>query len=355
MRQEKLDGVAVSGLRRDIMPPSPGPIIPPDQFRFSVAPMMERTDRHCRYMHRLMSRYARLYTEMVVAQALHHAKDTSRWLASDPTEHPVAFQVGGADPAILASAAQKIAAAGFDEINLNVGCPSDRVSSGRFGACLMAEPELVADCVSAMANATDIPVTLKTRIGLDEDTGDDRLDTLVEKTRAAGCRTFVIHARNAVLQGLSPKENREIPPLQYERAYRLKRAFPDLTVIVNGGITSLTDARLHLEHVDGVMLGRAAYERPAETVGHADQALFNGPPPLPEAAVAGRYLDYAAREIASGARPAAIFKHAVNLFRDQPGARLWRQTASAPGASLATVDHLRRLLDRGFASETLAA
>lgn len=329
--------------------------IPTEQVRFSVAPMMERTDRHCRYLHRLMSRHARLYTEMVVVQALHYARDTDRWLAFDPSEHPVAFQVGGADPTMLASAAKKIAAAGFDEINLNVGCPSDRVSSGRFGACLMAEPALVADCVAAMAAEVQIPITVKTRIGLDDDRTDDRLDAVVAAARAAGCHVFVVHARNAVLKGLSPKENREIPPLRYDRVYRLKNAYPDLTIVINGGITTLDGARCHLAHVDGVMLGRAAYERPFETVGHVDHLLFGEPFEPSETAIATRYLDYAAREIAKGARPNAILKHAVNLFRDRPGARQWRQAVSGPGATLATIDHLRHLLDRAVTLETLAA
>ena len=315
------------------------------EIRFSVAPMMERTDRHCRYLHRLMSKRTRLYTEMVVAQALHFGRDVERWLAFDAAEHPIAFQLGGSDPKILASAARKVAAAGYDEINLNAGCPSDRVSSGRFGACLMAEPKLIAECIAAMKDAVDLPVTLKTRIGIDDDTGDGRLDDVAGRALDAGCSAFVIHARNAILKGLSPKENREIPPLRYDRVYRLKASFPDVPVVINGGLKTVDDAIFQLAHVDGAMIGRAAYERPFDILARVDSTIF-GDQFLPaEHAVAAQYIDYAERQISSGVRPQAVLRHAVNLFRDRAGARQWRQSAaqgaSEPGATI----RLRRLLD----------
>jgi tRNA-dihydrouridine synthase A len=329
----------------------------PISIRFSVAPMMDRTDRHCRFLHRLMSRRTRLYTEMVVVQALHHGRDPARWLAFDPAEHPVAFQIGGAEPALLADAARRVATAGYDEINLNVGCPSDRVSAGRFGACLMAEPRLVATCVGAMKSASAIAVTVKTRIGIDDDTGDGRLDDLVGLAAAAGCDAFFVHARNAILKGLSPKENREIPPLRYDRVYRLKRAFPHLAIAVNGGIASLAATEMHLQHVDGVMVGRAAYERPYEILSAVDHALFGeqSEPPA-EDAIALAYLDYAERVVAAqAARPHDVLRHAVNLFRDRPGARRWRQVISGAARDGDAIPNLRRLVGGHRGSEPLAA
>jgi tRNA-dihydrouridine synthase A len=327
----------------------------PSDFTFSVAPMMDRTDRHCRYLHRLISRRTRLYTEMVVAQALHHAPDVSRWLAKDSSEHPVAFQVGGADPELLASATRKVAAAGYDEINLNVGCPSERVSSGRFGACLMAEPDLVARCVAAMQAAAPIKVTVKTRIGIDEDAGDQRLDELMAAVEAVGCDTIVVHARNAILKGLSPKENREIPPLRYDRVYRLKQQKPHLTVIINGGIATLADTQNHLRHVDGVMIGRAAYERPFEVLAAVDRVLFGEPREVSESDVALEYLAYAERQIAGGVRPQAVLRHAVNLFRQRPGAKAWRQLIAMNAGDAEVIDRLRALIGSAAWSEALAA
>lgn len=324
-------------------------------IRLSVAPMMERTDRHCRYLHRLLSKRVRLYTEMVVAQALHYASDPTRWLAHDRSEHPVAFQLGGSDPKMLAGAARKIADAGFDEINLNAGCPSDRVSSGRFGACLMAEPGVIGDCISAMKNVVNIPITLKTRIGIDQDEGDDRLNQVADAAIAAGCDAIIVHARNAVLQGLSPKENREIPPLRYDRVYRLKVSRPHVPVILNGGVTTLTDTAKHLEKVDGVMIGRAAYERPFDVLGPADQHIFGGQGIASEIEIARSFLNYAEREIAAGERPLAVLKHAVNLFRNRPGARQWRQIVSTANSDRNAAARLGRLLDEDLGAEVLAA
>src|SRR6266481_5526430 len=227
-------------------------------FRFSVAPMMDWTDRHCRYFHRLLTRRALLYTEMLTTGAVLHG-DRTRLLRFDPSEHPVAVQLGGCDPGALAASARICADAGFDEINLNVGCPSDRVRNGRFGACLMAEPQLVGDCVAAMKAVVAVPVTVKCRIGIDEQDPEEALETLTGAVEAAGVDALIVHARKAWLDGLSPRENRDIPPLDYDRVYRLKAAHPALPVVINGGVTDLDQAAAHLAHVDGVMMGRAAY------------------------------------------------------------------------------------------------
>ena len=236
-------------------------MLPPAALRFSVAPMLDWTDRHCRVFHRLMSRRARLYTEMVTTGAVLRG-DRERLLAYDPAERPLALQLGGSDPADLAQCARIAAESGYDEVNLNVGCPSDRVQSGRFGACLMAEPALVAECVAAMQAATALPVTVKTRIGIDDRDSYAGLAEFVAKVAAGGCKIFIIHARKAWLKGLRPKENREIPPLNYGRVHRLQRKHPQLTVIINGGIASIAEAEAQMAHVDGVMLGRAAYHTP---------------------------------------------------------------------------------------------
>ena len=228
---------------------------------FAVAPMMDWTDRHCRFFHRVLTRHALLYTEMVTAQAVRHG-NRGRLLGFDRREHPVALQLGGSDPALLAQAARVGADFGYCEINLNVGCPSDRVQSGRFGACLMAEPGLVADCVNAMAGAVDVPVTVKCRIGIDDQDDEEDLENFISTVARAGCGTFIVHARKAWLKGLSPKENREIPPLNYERVHGLKQRHPELTIIINGGLSGLDEALTQLAHVDGVMLGRAAYHTP---------------------------------------------------------------------------------------------
>jgi len=298
--------------------------------RLCVAPMMDWTDRHCRRLHRTLTRRAQLYTEMLTAEAVIHG-DRARLLAFDPDEHPLALQLGGADPARLVLAARIGEEAGFDEINLNVGCPSDRVQSGRFGACLMTEPQLVADCMAAIGAAVSIPATVKCRLGVDDQDPETALFGLVDGCAAAGVQVFVVHARKAWLAGLSPKQNREIPPLDYEIVRRLKRERPRLTVVVNGGIASLYDAEAHLAHVDGVMLGRAAYHGPS-LLGDADARLFgDGAGVSPREAVA-RFLPYVRAELARGTRLAAMTRHMLGLFGGAPGARTWRRILTVEGA-----------------------
>jgi tRNA-dihydrouridine synthase A len=292
--------------------------------------MMDWTDRHCRRLHRALSRRARLYTEMLTAEAVIHG-DRARLLGFDPAEHPVALQLGGAEPARLAMAARIGEDFGYDEINLNVGCPSDRVQSGRFGACLMAEPALVAECMAAIAAAVRAPVTVKCRIGVDEQDPEASLFGLVDACASAGVAVFAVHARKAWLKGLSPKQNREIPPLDYPLVWRLKRERPELTVVINGAIGSLGEAEAHLAHVDGVMLGRAAYHTPG-LLGAADRRLFGaGADVTPEAAVAA-YLPYVRSELARGTHLAAITRHMLGLFHGQPGARSWRRILTVEGA-----------------------
>jgi tRNA-dihydrouridine synthase A len=282
--------------------------------------MMDWTDRHCRVLHRMLSARARLYTEMLTTGAVLHG-DRARLMGFDPVEQPVALQLGGSDPVELAAAARIGEAEGYVEINLNVGCPSDRVQSGRFGACLMREPELVADCMAAIRNAVRIPATVKCRIGVDEQDPEESLFKLVDLCAQAGVGVFVVHARKAWLQGLSPKENRDTPPLDYPLVYRLKRERPDLTIVINGGVGSLDEAEGHLAHVDGVMLGRAAYHNPA-LLGAADRRLFGqGPDVTPQEAVA-RYRPYVAAQLAAGTRLAAMTRHMLGLFSGAPGAGL---------------------------------
>ncbi len=306
------------------MPTAPMPV--PDR-RLSIAPMMDWTDRHCRYFLRLIARRALLYTEMIPTGAILHGP-RPRVLRFDPAEHPVALQLGGADPDELARAAGFGQAAGYDEINLNVGCPSDRVQSARFGACLMAEPELVAACVQAMRQSVDLPVTVKTRIGIDAQDSYDFLHRFVSTVAAAGCGTIIVHARKAWLSGLSPKDNREIPPLRYELVHRVKRDFPDLEVILNGGIRTLEQARAELAEVDGVMLGREAYHNPYALAAW-ERALYGSADPLPERAeIVERLLPYARRELAEGTPLRAITRHILGLFNGLPGARAWRRHLS---------------------------
>lgn len=289
--------------------------------------MMDWTDRHCRYFHRLLSRHTWLYTEMVTTGALLHG-DVPRHLDFDAAEHPVALQLGGSEPADLAQAARLGAQWGYDEINLNCGCPSERVQRGAFGACLMAEPALVADCVKAMRDAVSVPVTVKHRIGIDSVEAYDFVRDFVGQVADAGCETFIVHARNAILKGLSPKENREIPPLKYDYVYRLKRDFPDLEIIINGGIDTLDAAAAHLEHVDGVMIGREAYHHPYLLAG-VDTRFYGaiGPIASREAVEAG-LIEYAARQVAQGTYLGAITRHALGLYRGVSGARGWRRTLS---------------------------
>jgi tRNA-dihydrouridine synthase A len=292
--------------------------------RLCIAPMMDWTDRHCRSLHRVLTRRARLYTEMLTAGAVIHG-DRARLLAFSPAEHPVALQLGGADPRALAEAARVGADLGFDEINLNVGCPSDRVQGGSFGACLMRQPALVAECMAAIGAAVRIPATVKCRLGVDDQDPDESLWDLVDQCAAAGVATFVVHARKAWLEGLSPKENRDIPPLDYALVRRLKRERPGLTVVINGGVESLDQARDHLQGVDGVMLGRAAYHTPA-ILGAADRRLFGDrTADVSPAEAVERYLPYVEAELARGTRLAAMTRHMLGLFHGAPGARSWRR------------------------------
>ncbi|WP_085215040.1 tRNA dihydrouridine(20/20a) synthase DusA [Methylomagnum ishizawai] len=316
----------------------------------SVAPMLDWTDRHCRYFLRLISRHALLYTEMVTTGAILHG-DQDRLLGFDPQEKPLAVQFGGCDPDELAACARIAEARGYDEINLNLGCPSDRVQRGRFGACLMAEPELVADCVAAMRAAVAIPVTVKTRIGIDERDSYGELAHFVATVAAAGCQTFVIHARKAWLKGLSPKENREIPPLRYDVAERVKADFPDLAVILNGGLLDLDQAEPHLARFDGVMIGRAAYHNPYILAG-ADARFYGDDHPIPSRhAILEAFLPYVEVELAGGTRLHSIARHLLGLFHGLPGGRIWRrqlgERGNRPGAGIEVLlDAARHCLPR---------
>lgn len=289
--------------------------------------MMEWTDRHCRYFLRQISRHCRLYSEMVTSAALLRG-DPDRFLVFHPSEHPLALQLGGSEPRELAAAARLGEAYGYDEINLNLGCPSDRVRSGRFGACLMAEPERVAECVAAMRAAVAVPVTVKTRIGIDDQDSYEGLAAFVERLAHAGCHIFIVHARKAILKGLSPKENRSIPPLRYETVYRLKNEFPGLTIVLNGGITQLDEAAVHLGFVDGVMLGRAAYHNPYVLAG-VDARFFADPHPIPDRSlIVERMLPYIEQEMAAGSPLNVMSRHMLGLFQGVAGARTWRRHLS---------------------------
>jgi tRNA-dihydrouridine synthase A len=297
--------------------------------RFCVAPMMDWTDRHCRSFHRLLTRRALLYTEMVTAGAVLRG-DRARLIGFDPAEHPVALQLGGSDPRALAEAARIGADFGYDEINLNVGCPSDRVQEGRFGACLMAEPGLVGESVAAMKAAVAVPVTVKCRLGID-DQDESALDVMAQAVKTAGADALIIHARKAWLQGLSPRENREIPPLDYGRVYRLKAAHPDFTIVLNGGVASVEAALAHVAHVDGVMMGRAAYHEPWRLLA-IDPLLFGAPAPFASANDAAyAFLPYVERETARGTRLYAIARHLLGLFHAVPGARAFRRHIATQG------------------------
>jgi len=302
--------------------------------------MMECTDRHQRYFMRLITRHAVLYTEMITTAALLNG-DRERLLRFDESEHPVALQLGGSDRAQMATCARFGEDAGYDEININVGCPSPRVSAGRFGACLMDEPRVIAESVAAMRRAVNIPVTIKTRIGLDRDESAARLYELVKLAVQAGCTTFIVHARNAWLDGLSPKQNRDIPPLRYDVVHTLKRDYPQLEILINGGIRGLHDVREHLRHCDGAMLGREAYANPY-LLAEVDREFYGagGEPPTREA-IMNRLLPYVERQVAAGVRLNAITRHILGLYRGQPGARLWRQriceNGRGPGADAATL------------------
>ena len=314
--------------------------------RLSVAPMMDWTDRHCRAFHRALTARALLYTEMVTAPAVLHG-DPERLLRFDAVEHPVALQLGGSDPEQLAEAARIGAAWGYDEINLNVGCPSDRVQSGRFGACLMREPDLVADCMAAIKDAVAVPATVKCRIGVDDQDPQVSLFATVDACAAVGITTFIVHARKAWLKGLSPKENRDVPPLDYALVRRLKRERPHLTVCINGGIANLDEAEAHLDasdgvQLDGVMLGRAAYHEPA-ILGQADRRLFGeAAPDVDVWSALERYRPYLAARLEEGAHLAAMTRHMLGLMHGRPGARAFRRILTVesirPGAGLEVVD-----------------
>jgi tRNA-dihydrouridine synthase A len=315
-----------------------------DRHRFCVAPMMEWTDRHCRFFHRLLTRRARLYTEMLTTGAVLHG-DRARLLRYDAAEHPLALQLGGSDPRALATSARIGADAGFAEINLNAGCPSDRVQDGRFGACLMAEPDLVGDCVAAMKAAVAIPVTVKCRIGIDEQDPEPALENIAQAVERAGADVLIVHARKAWLKGLSPKENREVPPLDYDRVYRLKRAHPRLTVVLNGGVGDIEQALAHLAHVDGVMLGRAAYQEPWRLIA-VDPLIFGETARFHSAKeAAAALIPYIERELAQGTRLHSITRHLHGLFRAVPGARAFRRhLAGASSAPQVGADYLAAAL-----------
>lgn len=295
--------------------------------RFSTAPMMDWSNKHCRYFWRLLTKESLLYTEMVTTGAVIHG-DRQRFLDYNDIEHPLALQLGGSDPKQLAQCARYAQEWGYDEVNLNVGCPSDRVQNNRIGACLMDSPDLVADCIKAMQDACDIDVTIKHRIGIDDLDSYEHLHHFVKTVAATGCKTFIVHARKAILSGLSPKENREIPPLQYPLVYRLKHDFPELEIIINGGIQTHADIALHLEQVDGVMLGREAYHNPSILL-DADRLYFNGSEPIRDKKelVRGLY-PYIEQQLSQGAVLNHISRHTLGLFNGQPGARQYRRYLS---------------------------
>jgi len=341
-------------------------MITPDR-RFSVAPMIDWTDRHARYFLRLISRQALLYTEMITTGALLNG-DTHRLLKFDAAEHPVALQLGGSDADDLARCAVVGQHAGYDEINLNVGCPSDRVQSGRFGACLMAEPELVARCVERMQQAVDIPVTVKCRIGIDDQDDYADLHRFIDTVAGRGCKVFIVHARKAWLSGLSPKENREIPPLKYDIVYRIKQEFPALTIIINGGIKSIAECQLHMNHVDGVMVGREAYHNPF-LLADVDHAIFDRAQHgltqhrLTRTEILRAYIPYVQRELDQGTRLSHMTRHILGLYHGQAGGRKFRQVlstdATKPGAGIEVIEaalhEVAKLDDDALQNQHIAA
>jgi len=328
------------------------------EHKFCVAPMMDWTDRHCRFFHRLLSARALLYTEMITAEAILHGK-RDMLLAFSTEEHPVALQLGGSDPGKLGEAAAIGEGYGYDEINLNVGCPSDRVQEGRFGACLMAEPDLVARCVAAMQARVAVPVTVKCRIGIDDQDSEEDLERFVSTVAAAGCRTFMVHARKAWLDGLSPKENREIPPLDYDRVYRLKAVHPELEIVINGGIASLDAAEAHLGRVDGVALGRAAYQNPY-LLAEADRRQFGAGSDMPSRRrVIEALIPYTERHLRTGGRLNNIARHILGLYHGRPRARAFRrhiaEQAPRAGASAAVLLEAMRIAEGEVVAPLLAA
>ncbi|KHS64938.1 tRNA-dihydrouridine synthase A [Pectobacterium brasiliense] len=316
--------------------------------RFSIAPMLDWTDRHCRYFLRQLSSQMLLYTEMVTTGAILHGKGD--YLAYSEEEHPLALQLGGSDPQALAQCAKLAEQRGYDEVNLNVGCPSDRVQNGRFGACLMGEAALVADCIKAMKDSTSIPITVKTRIGIDDQDSYEFLCDFIQTVAERGeCETFIVHARKAWLSGLSPKENREIPPLDYPRVYQLKRDFPALTIAINGGVKTLEEAKTHLQHLDGVMMGREAYQNPG-ILAQVDRELFGIDTATPDlAGVVRAMYPYIERELSGGASLGHITRHMLGMFQGIPGARQWRrylsENAHKPGADAAVVERALALVN----------
>lgn len=320
--------------------------------RLSVAPMMDRTDRHLRYLLRLLAPHARLYTEMITARALLRG-DTERLLRFDAAEHPVALQLGGSEPGELAVAARLGAAAGYDEINLNCGCPSDRVQAGCFGAALMLERARVAECVSAMRAEVAVPVTVKTRLGVDHHDSYEFVRDFIGEVAAAGCTTFIVHARKAWLSGLSPKQNREIPPLDYPRVYRLKREFPHLCIVINGGFVTLEDSVAQLTHVDGIMVGRAAYQD-SWLLARLDEHLY-GSAPAREPAVLAAFERYVARELAAGTPLRAMTRHLLGMRTGRAGGRRWRRDLVEIGDGSSGLANLRALLDRSCEGPSASA
>jgi len=295
--------------------------------RFSVAPMMDWSDRHCRYLWRLISQHSRLYTEMVTTGALLH-REPARFLDYNPEEHPLALQLGGSDADDLARCAALAEQWGYDEVNLNCGCPSDRVQNGMIGACLMAHPDKVADAYQAMQDKVNIEVTIKHRIGIDDMDDYEGMVNFIRPIAARGCKTFIVHARKAWLKGLSPKENREVPPLEYPFVHRLKQEFPELTIVINGGIKTLDETLTHLEKVDGVMIGREAYSNPY-LLAEVDQRLFNNSHPIPSrTAIAEHYIDYCIKEMDKGSRLNHLSRHVLGLYQGESGARAFRRHIS---------------------------
>ena len=325
---------------------------------FAIAPMMDWTDRHCRVFHRQLTSRALLYTEMITALAIRHG-DRQRLLGFDAREQPVALQIGGSDPALLAQASKWGEDFGYCEINLNVGCPSDRVQTGRFGACLMAEPELVRDCIGAMGDAVQVPVTVKCRIGIDDQDDEEDFNRFIGTVMQSGCRTFIVHARKAWLKGLSPKENREVPPLNYDRVHRLKQNRPELTVIINGGIETIAAAEAQLAHVDGVMLGRAAYHTPW-LLHEVDSRIFGMiHDPVSPLDIVERMRPYIAEQLALGVWLQHITRHMLGLFHGLPGGRLWRRVlseeGSKPGAGLDVIARAADQVASRLAAPAIAA
>jgi tRNA-dihydrouridine synthase A len=309
--------------------------------------MMDWTDRHDRYFLRLISKHTVLYTEMITTGALLYG-DAERHLRFNSQEHPVAVQLGGSNPKHLAESAKLCEDYGYDEINLNVGCPSDRVQSGKIGACLMAEPELVADCVAAMVNAVNVPVTVKHRIGIDDNDSYESLNNFVGIVADSGCKTFIVHARKAILDGLSPKENRQIPPLQYQKVYQLKQDFPELEIIINGGIKTLSDSQQHLDQVDGVMIGREAYQNPY-ILAQVDPLFYSdGEAVTSRHDIVKAFMEYIELELAKGTRLQAMVRHILGLFHAQPRGKLWRrhlsENAYKPGAGIDIVEKALELV-----------